>query len=195
MGALAAISVRNVWLGWYEARRSFLWIATVLANLAVSIWWIDSGYQLTATTGPGRPVEFLWINVLAAATLAIASFWVERQAAARAAAPVRGVAYHRFAAWVIVAVLVLTTTGGLLGDVTGNHFQASAALGWGAWLAAVVVAVVCWWDARTRWPVACLYSVGYRRFVGRVELGDSFDFETVGADAMDLCPHLDKEAR
>ena len=56
-----------------------MWIAAVLPNLAVCIWWIDQGHRLTATRGRGEPVEFLWINAIAAAVTAVISAWVERR--------------------------------------------------------------------------------------------------------------------
>ena len=37
---LAAISLRNVWIAWREGGRGSMWIAAVLANVAVSIWWV-----------------------------------------------------------------------------------------------------------------------------------------------------------
>jgi hypothetical protein len=159
IGALAAIAVRNLWIAWYERDRESMWVAAALCNLAVSVWWIDQGHQLTATRGRGEPVEFVWVNAIAVALIAVVSVWVECRASARLE-NARGVAFHRFAAWAIVGMLLLTTTGRLVGDLGGSFIEASAVMGWTTWLAALAAAVACWWDPRSRWPVACLYLVG-----------------------------------
>ncbi|MEX0611559.1 MAG: hypothetical protein WD229_05535, partial [Pirellulales bacterium] len=132
----------------------------VLANLAVSTWWVDAANRLSATRGPGEPVEFLWVNSIAPAVLAVVSVWIERQTAARRPPQLRGIAFHRFAVWAIVAVLLLTTAGGLLDDLSGSLFPINAALGWMTWLAGVAAAVASLWDPAVRWPVACLYLYG-----------------------------------
>ena len=49
IGVLAAISLRNVWIAWREGGRGSMWIAAVLANVAVSTWWIATG-----SVSPGR---------------------------------------------------------------------------------------------------------------------------------------------
>lgn len=172
VGALIAISARNVWIGWRETGRSSIWIAAILFNVAVSILWLDQRAALSSTSGFGELCEFLWINVLAAAAMAIVSVWIEwlwranesspatRDAVSPAIRRSFGVAFHRFAAWAIVAVLLLTTGAGLLADLNHDSFAANYGIGWVAWLAAVVVACACLWDADVRWPVACLYCVG-----------------------------------
>ncbi|MEX2112460.1 MAG: hypothetical protein WD845_04705, partial [Pirellulales bacterium] len=159
IGVLTAICLRNVWIAWRTGGRGSMWIAAALANLAVSIWWIDQGHRLTATSGRGEPVEFLWINAIAAAVAAVISAWVERRTLEWAVKS-RWISVHRFVAWAIVVVLLITTAGRLVGDLSGNFIEVSTALGWAAWCAAVVAAVACWWDPRSRWPVACIYTVG-----------------------------------
>lgn len=184
IAALVAISARNVWIAWREGGHEPMWVAAALANVAVSIWWIDQGQKLTATRGRGELPEFIWINAIAAAAMAVVSVWVERFGTGQWPVPLgrsgsqnigsdrvtepvapadvrwRRLSYHRFAAWTIAILLLLLTAGRLLGDFEGNVIRASAALGWIAWCAAVVAAVACWWDIRSRWPVACLYTVG-----------------------------------
>ena len=41
IGGLAAIAARNVVIAWREGRRSSVWIAAILVNLATTIWWLD----------------------------------------------------------------------------------------------------------------------------------------------------------
>jgi hypothetical protein len=57
-------------------------------------------------------------------------------------------------------ILILTTGIGLAFDLLVAPTDTSETLAWLAWLAALSMAVACWWDQRTRWPVAGLYSVG-----------------------------------
>ncbi len=165
IGALVAIGLRNVWIAWHEARRGYVWIAAVLLNLALSIWWIDSGHQLTGTMrGMGRGWELLWVNVLLAALLAVVSVWIE----CRRIAPLQSdekqwrwrLGWHRFAAWAIVVSMLFTTALLVAADLVEQAPPTYMPLGWAAWVAALVTAVACWWDRASRWPVACLYCVG-----------------------------------
>ena len=141
-----------------------MWIAAVLVNLAVSIWWFNSGFRWTATPhGFGADIELLWVNVLALAAMAVVSVWVERRRILPLTSEPRqwqGLAFHRFAAWAIVLAMLLATGAGLLSDLFDASFAVNLPLVWAAWVAAVVTAVACWWDPAVRWPVACLYCVG-----------------------------------
>jgi hypothetical protein len=164
IAALLAISCRNVWIAWWERRRGFMWIAAMLLNVAVTIWWFESGYRLTGTPlGNGADLEWLWFNVLALAVMGLVSVWIERRRILTAAEqPPRwlGLALHRFAAWLIVVVLMLGTTSGLLSDLFGAPLVVNFLLVWAAWLASATLAVACLWDPAVRWPVACLYCLG-----------------------------------
>jgi hypothetical protein len=164
IAALLVISGRNVWIAWWERRRGFMWIAAVLLNIAVTIWWSESGYRLTGTPpGNGADLEWLWFNVLALAVMGLVSVWVERRrisAAAQAAPGRSGLALHRFAAWLIVVALLFGITAGLLSDWVGAPLIVSFPLIWAAWLASAALVVACLWDPAVRWPVACLYCIG-----------------------------------
>lgn len=207
VGALTAIGIRNLWIAWHELRAGSVWIAAALLLPAASILWIDWGHQYSATSGVGEAAEFLWINVLATAAIAVWSVLVQRrllageplplatggppvppevQAApagtmsplptaepaalrwikarrwnpATARAALRGIAFHRFAAWAIVIVLLATTAAGAFADLMGDSFAVSWPLAWAAWCAAAIAALACWWDPAIRWPIACLYCVG-----------------------------------
>jgi hypothetical protein len=176
VAALVAISVRNLWIAWREGGRASLWIAAVLANVAASAWWADAAGRLSSTRGPGQPVEFLWVNAIALAVVAIVSAWIERKSRVQRLTQPRGMAFHRFAVWAVVAALLLMTIGGLLDDLSGSFFQTSMALEWLTWLAGVAAAVACLWDPAVRWPVACLYLYGLVAvgiFLGRLDLQPS----------------------
>jgi len=164
IAALLVISGRNVWIAWWERRRGFMWIAAALLNIAITIWWFESGYRLTGTpAGNGADLEWLWFNVLALAMMGLVSVWVERRRILTAGQePPRrlGLSLHRFAAWIIVVALVLGTTAGLLSDWLGAPLAVSFPLIWAAWLASAALALVCLWDPAARWPVACLYCYG-----------------------------------
>ncbi len=160
--AISVTSVRNIWIAWYEDNRGSMWLAALLANLAASVWWIDSGYRLTGSMGVAVPMEFVWLNVLVAAAMAIVSAALNwRSASSVTLGPGRrAVGFHRFAAWAAVILLFCTTAFGLAADLLGSPIQTSALLNWAAWTAALAVVVACLWDGDSRWPVACLYSVG-----------------------------------
>jgi hypothetical protein len=167
---------RNVWIAWSERRGEPLWIAGLLFNLAASIWWIDRGHALTGTTGFGQVVEFVYLNVLAAAPTAMASAFLARERSARTEAekPPAGLGFHRFVAWGAATALLLTTAAGLMTDLAASPVAVNQTMGWIAWLAAVAVTVACWWDERTRFPVAALYSIG---LVGVGVYLDGLDFQ------------------
>jgi hypothetical protein len=163
--ALVAIGLRNIVIAWREGGRGSMWFAAVLLLIATSAWWLDLLTRGTWQRGPGEFFAFLWINVLAAAALAVISVGIERRRSLldsrSAAARWRGgVAFHRFAAWAIVAVLMLTTGAGLIADIMSDPFPINPWMAWGAWAAAAIVAIACLWDSAIRWPVPCLYCVG-----------------------------------
>lgn len=182
---LAAIAARNVWIAWHERRRGSMWIAAVLALVTVNIWWIELGHRRFGTNSEGEILEFFWVNVLTAAALALISAWIEiwrvgqrmlpRESEAGFDAPFgnvalpsaihrqKGLAFHRFAAWAIAAILLLTTVVGLYVDQGGlvDGLQEFNTVLWlSAWFGAAITAVVCWWDPQARWPVACIYAIG-----------------------------------
>lgn len=160
IAALAALAARNVWIAWHENGRGSMWIAAVLTNLSASIWWVLEVQNLSSAHGVGLLLEFAWVNVIAAACMAVVSGTITALRARVEEQPRRGLALHRFAAWAIVAVLAATTAVGLLGDYLGKSIEANYAFGWAAWLGAAAAAVGCWWDPRSRWRVACAYAVG-----------------------------------
>ncbi len=162
VGGLAVIGARQIAIAWREGRRGFVWLAAVLFVSATSIWWLDLLKKTAAMRGIGEFFAFIWVDALAVAALAVISIWIERRRFARepTAPPPRGIAFHRFAAWAIVATLLLTTGGGLIADLMNKSFAVNLPLAWAAWLAAAVVAAACLWDPAIRWPVACLYCVG-----------------------------------
>jgi hypothetical protein len=158
VAALVVLSARNVWIVYREGGWQNMWIAALLFNIAVSALWVDWGNKFIPTRGIGAFCEFLWINVLAAAVMAIVSVVLE--CSRHAERSQRGIAFHRFAAWAIVAVLLLTTAAGLISDLMQESFATTVAIAWAAWLAAAIVATACLWDAAARWSAACLYCVG-----------------------------------
>ncbi len=140
-----------------------IWLAAVLNVFAASVWWLDMIKKAAAMREIGDFFAFLWIDVLAVAAMAIISVSIEcrwNDPAAAARAWPRGIAFHRFAAWAIVAVLLLTTGAGLIADLSNDSFAVNQLLAWAAWAAAAIVAAACLWDSAIRWPVPCLYCVG-----------------------------------
>lgn len=161
--ALAAIALRNIAVGWREGRRGVIWIAAILAVLATSIWWLDLLKKAAAMRGAGF-FAFLWVNVIAVAVMAVISVWIERRRGMSTSAQIpllRGIAFHRFAAWAIAVVLLLTTGVGLIADLTHSSLAINQPLAWGAWLCSLIAAAACLWDPAVRWPIACLYCVGF----------------------------------
>jgi hypothetical protein len=171
--AIAAIGVRNVVIAWREGRRGSMWIAALLIIFAAGVWWLDLLKKAAAMNDVGDFFAFLWFEVLIGATLAIVSVWVERRQIGSDGSPsqhnevstargrtTKGIAYHRFAAWAFVALLLLTTGAGLVADLINESFAISEPLAWAACVATAITAAACLWDPAISWPVACLYFVG-----------------------------------
>jgi hypothetical protein len=171
--AIAAIGARNVAIAWREGRRGSLWIAALLIAFAAGVWWLDLLKKAAAMNDVGDFFAFLWFEILIGAALAIVSVWVERRqivsnqlpsqqnkASTAGGRARKGIAYHRFAAWAFVALLLLTTGAGLVADLMNESFAISETLSWAACVAAAITAAACLWDPAIRWPVACLYCVG-----------------------------------
>jgi hypothetical protein len=171
IGALAAISLRNIWIAWREGGHGSMWIAAMLANLCVSLWWFERGDEIRTTNGFGHELDFVWLNVIASAAMAVASAVVTsgREMPGRLR-----LAYHRFAAWAIAGVMLWFTGVGLFADFMSDPIQVNRALSWMAVVAAVTAAVACWWDPRSKWRVACIYMVGLVAVGMRL---DGFDYE------------------
>ena len=165
-GAIFAVGARNIVIAWRELRRGFVWIAAVLVCLGTSIWWLDIAHSSAGANFFATFFNLCWINSIAAAAMALISVAIEvRRAKLESAAPPlqrwpEGLAFHRFAAWAIVATLFLTTGMGLAADLNQAPFGVSWPLVWAAWLAAAVTATACAWDPRARSTIACLYCVG-----------------------------------
>src|SRR4029079_16902080 len=130
IAALTVIAARNVWIAYREGGRGGVWIAALLFMPAMTILWLDWGSKLSDFAGRDGGFEFVWINVLAAAFLAVVSVWIERRRdpargqtnlqsdSAAPEPPRRGfLPFHRFAAWAIVFALMLTTAVGLAADL------------------------------------------------------------------------------
>ena len=171
--AIAAIGAGNLVIAWREGRRGSMWIAALLIVFAAGVWWLDLLKKAAAMNDVGDFFAFLWFEVLVGAALAIVSVWAERRQLAgersvsQSNGPLltnvrklNGIAYHRFAAWVCVVLLLLTTGIGLIADLMNESFAISEPLAWAACAAAAVTAAACLWDPAIRWRVACLYCVG-----------------------------------
>jgi hypothetical protein len=188
--SIGAIGARNILIARRECRRGSMWIAAMLIVFAAGVWWLDLLHKAAAMSEVGDVFEFLWFEVLIGSALAIVSVWAERrqsvgdqspsprtEASAIIASTNKGIAYHRFAAWAFVALLLLTTGAGLLADLINESFAISELLAWAACIAAATTAAACLWDPAIRWPIACLYCVGL------IAVG-------IYLDALDLHPPL-----
>lgn len=165
VAALVAIAARNLVVAWREGRRGSVWLAAVLSAVAVSVWWLSLRRMWATMFGPGEFWAFLWVHVLAAGAIALASVLIERRHAGglHASESVRqrwGIAFHRFAAWAMVAVFIFTVGTGLVADLWNQPLSVNLNLAWAAWLATAIVAAACTWDPAIRWPIPCLYCVG-----------------------------------
>jgi hypothetical protein len=162
IGTLLAMSGLSVTLAVATARHAFLYPAAVLLNLAGSIWWIDSGYQLTSSLGFAALVDFVHFNVIVAAVPVL--LWVTSELrwirprlgdTARAFRP--GV--HHVASTLSVVGLVLMLILGLASNVHGGSLGESPVLAWLALAATLAAAIACLWDRPSQVSLARLYFV------------------------------------
>lgn len=162
LGGLLAMVGLAMWLAWLVASRGFVWVAGILANVAVSIWWFDTGYRLTVGRSGAPLIEFHLVNVLAASLVCLVSIALEvrRIAPAQAGRKPQLIAYHRLAIWSCIAILFLVTGTRLASDYAGAPMRMTWPL-YGAALAGTFAAAVgSWWDRAVRFPVASGYCLG-----------------------------------
>lgn len=176
--SLLALALLAGWLSWITSRRSFLWVAGPLLNLAASVAWIEYGSRMMGTSG-GEVAELFLINVLAAAAISLVAVIVELKKFLPTAgdAPDRAIGFHRVASWTCIVVLVLLALAGLASHVFGSPLPSSGWFRSSALAMTLFAAVACLWDPAVRFAGARLYCVG---LIG----------VTMFLDALDVSGHL-----
>jgi len=161
-GVLIAMSLLAVALALTAVERALLYAASMLLNLAVSLWWIEEGWKLTQTAGVGaQAVHFFYFNIIALTLPALAWAWLElryfRPADRR---PAQLAGFHRLAAGGSLWLLAGLTCIGLLADRWQSPLQSNPLLAWLAILSAAGAILACLWDPAARLSVAHLYLLG-----------------------------------
>jgi hypothetical protein len=191
VGGLIAMALLFAVLAWEAAHRRYVWASGMLLNLAVSIWWIESGYRLASAVAGVTLRDLVYINTIAAAVTAIYSVVVHRRRIDRPegsapedlgpedSVPVdsgpdtrSGVSLHRVAVWVMLAMMLLGVGVGLIADWAGATLDGNKVLSGLAVVAVIVTLVARLWDPRSQYTVACLYLSGA---LGMGALVDSLD--------------------
>jgi hypothetical protein len=162
IGGLLATALLAGWLSWITSRRSFLWVAGPLLNLAASVWWIEYGSRMGRASGD-ELAALLLINVLAAAVACIVSVVLEHKKFLPAIADAprrRGIGFHLVASWACTGLLLLLALVGLASDAFGSPLTSSGWLRSSALAMTVLAAIACLWDPAVRFAVVRLYCVG-----------------------------------
>ena len=173
LAAWLAMMALSFWLSWLTKRRSYIWVAGILANMSVGLWWIESGSILTISRGFAQLIDFVLVNIIVTATISMVSVLLERmrfftmheipkEATHKSNRQQSSglIGFHRVATW--GCILSLGTVAGLylLSDFYGRSSNVNWAFYGGALAATILAVIACFWDAKTRYPVASFYCTG-----------------------------------
>ena len=147
----------------------FAYLAALLLNATVSLWWIEVGYKLTGGSGREQLVEFLFVNACAAALPVM--LWVfifHRSAKVERKAPT----VQAIGLFFSILLYALGVFIGLCADAVQSPLNLNP---WpvGAGLVAVVIAsLASLWRPKNQFAIVCCYVAG---LLAMATLLDSFD--------------------
>jgi hypothetical protein len=153
-GGLTAAGALSTDRGWLVGRQRWWFLAALLCNVAVTVWWIDYGARLVVAGSALGEEAFVCVNVVVLAGLV--PLWVflgrRRALPVRRLPSIQGVA-TALAFWLMFA----TCAVGLMIASVRIHALPQ-------WLALVAMGVACvstLWDGRLKWSgIACyLFSL------------------------------------
>lgn len=158
VGALTVLAGIFAGLACVAGWRKGLWIAAGLANLAATIWWIQTPLWQPMPPFPAALLVLLEVNAVALALPALAWLAIDLRFLQRERPAKIGV--HSFAAMGSLVVLACVTAISLAANLNGMPLPTNPLLNW-LTVGAVAIAIsACLWDGQTRWPVTGLYVLG-----------------------------------
>ncbi|HEX8772894.1 MAG TPA: hypothetical protein VF735_04765 [Pyrinomonadaceae bacterium] len=170
IGALLAVGLLATGLNWQTLHRAYLYVAALLFNLAVLIWWTTGRWDEIRSSQVAL-VELLEVNVIALALPGVAWLLLELRAR-RLDTVTHGRAFPAFHNVAAIAALMFIPYMVLL---EGHLVRTSALLGWLALASGVVLLTACLWDRQERYAVGGLYLLGL------MAAGLALDHQALGA--------------
>jgi hypothetical protein len=154
---LIALSALAAALQYRTLQRGYLYLAGILINIAVSIWWFSypafHGFPLT---------HFLEANIVVAGVAAILWLWLDLRARSLIQGEARGafLSYHKLVAFSSVILLIAVTWFRIATGLASTVEIPSSTLTWLAWLTTVVLMFATLWDRRAKYATGGLYTLG-----------------------------------
>ena len=155
IGPLLAMSILAATLNWKTARRRYIYVAAVLFNLAVSLWWIFNLARFRLLS------EFLLLNLIAASLAGILWLRLElRSRPRRDASHNVGVSQHHFAAIFAFSFLALFVVASYLVPPLQSPLLHNEILATYGFFSVLALMIACLWDQQAKYAVAGLYGLG-----------------------------------
>jgi hypothetical protein len=149
---LLALSALAAALNWETLRRGYLYVASVLFNIAVSVWWLSYVVKQLPYF-----LAFVEVNIIAVSLSTILWLWLELRA--RRLSKVKentSLSFHNLTALgslsVLSIIVLVSFEYNVWRDISGLTWLAVASLG--------ALLTACLWDQRARYAVAALYLLG-----------------------------------
>ncbi|MBN1490753.1 MAG: hypothetical protein JXA69_12620 [Phycisphaerae bacterium] len=167
-GVLTGLSALCVALGHWAPRRAFASLGGITICLAASIWWTTLHWLPGAPAFAANVANLIHVNVVALTLLAVVWLFAETRATRQKSIAVETgprTGFHH-----VVAIVLTATVSGLAAAALHTAILDDAAahttlLGWLAWIAAVVLVVLCAKDPASRHLSAGLYALGLAALV------------------------------
>jgi hypothetical protein len=156
IGPLLALTALAATLHWQTLRRRYLYIAGVLLNTSVTLWW-----TFTITGGYKGLGNFLLTNVFVASVAGI--LWLALELRAR---PLRGqpvstwLSFHNVVAIATAAMLLLILLASIAVPRRESFLLEIPSLTWVAFASVLALMAATLWDKRAKYSVAGLYGLG-----------------------------------
>ncbi|HEX5966123.1 MAG TPA: hypothetical protein VFY51_09325, partial [Pyrinomonadaceae bacterium] len=155
IGPLLALTALATVLHWYTYRRSALYIAGILLNTSITLWWT---FILTGNKGLGN---FLLTNVLVASVAGM--LWLALELRAR---PLRGIkkssalSFHNVVAIAVSAMLMGIIAVSIDSQRSDSLLLEIPSLTWVSFVSVVALMAATLWDKHAKYSVAGLYVLG-----------------------------------
>lgn len=155
VGPLLVLTALAATLHWQTLRRRYLYIAGLLLNISITLWWT---FMLSGYKGPGN---FLLTNVFVASVAGILWLALELRARRlRERSESTLLSFHNVVAIASGAMLLIVILGSVVAPRSDSLLLEIPSLTWIAFVSVVVLMTATLWDKHAKYSVAGLYILG-----------------------------------